>query len=110
LEAWLQGYGAVPIRNLMEDVATAEISRAQLWQWLHHPKGILSDGRRLTETLFKQLLEEELNKIKSQIGETVFEQGKFQLAKELFSGMTTARDFVEFLTIPSYAYLVQEVG
>lgn len=105
LEAWLQGYGAVPIRNLMEDVATAEISRAQLWQWLHHPKGILSDGRKLTDVLFEQLLEEELIKIKSQFGEAKFEQGRFQLAKELFSGMTTSRDFVEFLTIPSYSYL-----
>jgi malate synthase len=89
----------------MEDVATAEISRAQLWQWLHHPKGILSDGRKLTDVLFEQLLDEELNKIRSQFGEAKFEQGRFQLAKELFSGMTISRDFVEFLTIPSYAYL-----
>ncbi|SCW36414.1 malate synthase [Paenibacillus tianmuensis] len=105
LEAWLRGYGAVPIRNLMEDVATAEISRAQLWQWIHHPKGILEDGRKVTADLFRELLEEELKAIRERIGADRFEQGQYMLAKTLFSDMTSSPAFEDFLTIPSYAHL-----
>ncbi|MFB6362911.1 malate synthase A [Paenibacillus elgii] len=105
LEAWLRGYGAVPIRNLMEDVATAEISRAQLWQWIHHPKGILEDGRKVTADLFRELLEEELKAIRERVGADRFEQGQYMLAKTLFSDMTTSTTFEDFLTIPSYAHL-----
>ncbi|WP_409342035.1 malate synthase A [Paenibacillus sp. MBLB4367] len=105
IEAWLRGHGAVPIHNLMEDVATAEISRAQLWQWIHHPKGILEDGRKITVELFQRLSEEELLKIKSRIGEIAYEQGRFQLATELFGRMTASRDFHEFLTLPGYDFL-----
>ncbi|KPV59222.1 malate synthase [Paenibacillus sp. A3] len=105
LEAWLRGYGAVPIRNLMEDVATAEISRAQLWQWIHHPKGILEDGRKVTADLFGELLEEELKAIRERVGADRFEQGQYMLAKTLFSDMTTSATFEDFLTIPSYAHL-----
>ncbi|WP_163858540.1 malate synthase A [Paenibacillus elgii] len=105
LEAWLRGYGAVPIRNLMEDVATAEISRAQLWQWIHHPKGILEDGRKVTAELFGELLEEELKAIRERVGADRFEQGQYMLAKTLFSDMTTSATFEDFLTIPSYAHL-----
>ncbi|MCP3772699.1 malate synthase A [Paenibacillus sp. MZ04-78.2] len=105
LEAWLRGYGAVPIRNLMEDVATAEISRAQLWQWIHHPKGILEDGRKVTADLFRELLEEELRAIRERVGADRFEQGQYMLAKTLFSDMTTSTTFEDFLTIPSYAHL-----
>src|SRR5919201_6021198 len=68
LEAWLRGSGAVPIFNLMEDAATAEISRAQVWQWIRHPDGKLSDGRKLTKKLFREVLTEELAKIKQAIG------------------------------------------
>ena len=56
LEAWLRGHGAVPIFNLMEDAATAEISRAQVWQWIRHPRGVLSDGRKVTKELFRSVL------------------------------------------------------
>lgn len=105
LEAWLRGYGAVPIRNLMEDVATAEISRAQLWQWIHHPKGILEDGRKVTAELFGELLEEELKAIRERVGAERFDQGQYILAKTLFSDMTTSTTFEDFLTIPSYAHL-----
>src|SRR5690606_24840665 len=65
LAAWLNGRGAVPIYNLMEDAATAEISRAQLWQWIRHPKGILDDGRKVTVEMYHRFKEEELEKIKS---------------------------------------------
>ncbi len=104
-EAWLRGSGAVPIFNLMEDAATAEISRTQLWQWLHHPKGILEDGRKVTVELFNQLLAEELQKIKQTIGEDRYNNGKFETATELFAKMTTSDDFVDFLTLPGYEYL-----
>src|SRR6185295_4051676 len=69
LEAWLRGSGAVPIFNLMEDAATAEISRAQVWQWIRHPLGVLSDGRKVTKELFRKVLDEELDKIKGGVGD-----------------------------------------
>ncbi|PWI57798.1 malate synthase A [Sulfoacidibacillus thermotolerans] len=105
IEAWLRGFGAVPIFNLMEDAATAEISRAQVWQWLHHPKGILQDGRKVTVELFDALMNEELNKIRETIGETAFAQGKFEQAKELFRSLSIANDFIDFLTVPGYEQL-----
>ena len=64
LEAWLRGQGCVPLHHLMEDAATAEISRAQIWQWIRHPKGVLSDGRRVTTALFRQCLKEEMDRLK----------------------------------------------
>ena len=72
LEAWLRGNGAVPLFNLMEDAATAEISRAQVWQWIRHPDGILSDGRKVTKELFRGVLDEELVKIKRAMGDDRF--------------------------------------
>lgn len=105
IEAWLRGSGAVPIFNLMEDAATAEISRAQVWQWIRHPKGVLDDGRKVTAELFLQTVDEELEKIRQSVGDEVFRNGKFDLAKELFVKITTDDDFVEFLTIPGYEYL-----
>ncbi|MFD0692926.1 malate synthase A [Paenibacillus sp. GCM10027628] len=105
LEAWLRGYGAVPINNLMEDVATAEISRAQLWQWIHHPKGILDDGRDVTADLFQQIQYEELEKIKSTIGEEALQHRKFDLASALFTQMTVSPEFESFLTEQGYRHL-----
>jgi malate synthase len=105
MEAWLRGHGAVPINNLMEDVATAEISRAQLWQWLHHPKGILDDGRKLTEDLFQQILFEEMDKIKGELGEADFKNRKFDVACSLFTQMTVSPEFEDFLTLQGYRYL-----
>src|SRR6202035_279205 len=89
VEAWLRGSGAVPIYNLMEDAATAEISRAQVWQWIRHPRGMLDDGRKVTKDLFRSVLDEELAKIKTQIGEKHFAAGKFEVARELFDRITT---------------------
>jgi malate synthase len=105
LEAWLRGSGAVPIFNLMEDAATAEISRAQVWQWIRHPRGKLSDGRKVTKELFRTVLDEELNKIKNGVGHAFFTKGKYDLARELFDGITTDDNFVEFLTLPGYEKL-----
>ncbi|MMZ56430.1 Malate synthase A [compost metagenome] len=105
IEAWLRGYGAVPIFNLMEDAATAEISRAQVWQWIRHPKGMLDDGRKVTEQLFQQLLGEELETIKEAIGEERYHSGKYQLASELFSQLILDDEFENFLTLPGYKYI-----
>src|SRR5205085_12030896 len=84
LEAWLRGHGAVPLFNLMEDAATAEISRAQVWQWIRHPDGKLDDGRKVTKQLFGEVLDEELAKIETQIGKSAYDKRKFALAHELF--------------------------
>ena len=105
LEAWLRGSGAVPIFNLMEDAATAEISRAQVWQWIRHPRGMLDDGLKVTKELFRSVLNEELAKIKTQMGEKRFANGKFDVARELFDRITTDDEFAEFLTLPGYEKL-----
>jgi malate synthase len=105
LEAWLRGSGAVPIFNLMEDAATAEISRAQVWQWIRSPKGRLSDGRKVTSELFKTTLAEELKKIEAIVGSQRFQSGRYQEAAELFAKITTDNDFVSFLTLPGYDLL-----
>ena len=104
LEAWLRGNGCVPINNLMEDAATAEISRAQLWQWLHH--GVtLADGRIFTRELFDTLLKEEMANLRDQMGEERYDAGQFGLACDLFSQMTHKKEFDEFLTLVAYDYV-----
>jgi malate synthase len=106
LAAWLAGRGAVPVFNLMEDAATAEISRAQVWQWIHHDRGILEDGTEVTEDLFNSTLEEELEKIKNDIvGPERWETDEFGNAAQLFARISTDDKFVEFLTLPGYEYL-----
>jgi malate synthase len=106
MAAWLAGRGAVPVFNLMEDTATAEISRAQVWQWIHHQRGILEDGTEVTEDLFNKTLDEELEKIKTDIvGPERWEQDEFGKAAELFARISTDDEFVEFLTLPGYEYL-----
>jgi malate synthase len=105
MEAWLRGSGAVPIHNLMEDAATAEISRAQVWQWIRHRRGVLQDGRKVTAELVQSWVEEEMDKLKTSIGEETYNQGKFPQARKLFLQLVTADTFEEFLTIPGYTYL-----
>ena len=102
LEAWLNGNGCVPIYNLMEDAATAEISRAQIWQWIHHERGLLNDGRKVTEDLYNELVIEELDKIKKLVGAENFTKGKYVLATELFNKLSTDKNFSEFLTLTAY--------
>src|SRR5207244_9565139 len=89
LESWFRGSGCVPINNLMEDAATVEISRAQIWQWIHHPRGILSDGRKVTVELFHQLLADELAKIKAAVGEKAYASRKYQQPYEIHDQITT---------------------
>jgi len=102
LESWLRGTGCVPIFNLMEDAATAEISRAQVWQWIRHPRGLLPDGRKVTKELFRGLLKEALAKIESWVGPERYHKGRYDEAAELFDRITTNDEFVEFLTLPGY--------
>jgi len=97
LGSWLAGNGCVPVFNLMEDAATAEISRSQIWQWMRSPKGVLEDGRKVTPELFKELLGEELAKVKASGSE-----GKYDEAAKLFERITTDDKYVEFLTLPAY--------
>jgi len=104
VEAWLQGNGCVPLYNLMEDAATAEISRAQLWQWIKH-EASLNNGEKITAEIFVLWLAEEMNVIKAEIGINRFENGKFIKASSLFSEMVQKNDFDEFLTIPAYKQL-----
>jgi len=101
LEAWLKGNGCVPINNLMEDAATAEISRAQVWQWVRHGAK-LSDGRLITKELVLQTLQEELDKLKAAQGPERFQASKFGSAAELFERMMTSGNFDEFLTLAAY--------
>jgi len=106
LAAWLAGRGAVPVFNLMEDTATAEISRAQVWQWIHHDQGVLEDGTEVTVELFREVLDEELDKIKNDIvGPERWEKDEFGTAAQLFDRISTQDEFVEFLTLPGYEYL-----
>src|SRR5258706_2236165 len=105
LESWLRGSGCVPINNLMEDAATVEISRSQIWQWIHHPKGVLDDGRKVTVELFRELAKDELEIIRSAVGEHQFARRKFQTASEILDKIITDDQFVEFLTLPAYQYL-----
>ncbi len=104
IEAWLRGRGAVPLYNLMEDAATAEISRAQIWQWIAL-KAPLDDGRIVTPALFKAVLDEEMAALKTALPDGAFAAGRFDEAIELFSDMTLDDRFEEFLTLPAYDVL-----
>ncbi len=105
MDSWLRGSGAVGIYNLMEDAATAEISRAQVWQWIHHPTAALADGRKVTIDLYRQFLPEELGKIKKLYGEANYAASKIETAKSLFDRLVTEDRFTEFLTLNAYNYL-----
>ncbi len=105
VEAWLRGTGAVAIYNLMEDAATAEISRAQVWQWINSPKGVLADGRKVTVELVKQLLPEEIEKIRQLYGEANFAASKIPQAAQVFERVVTEKQFQDFLTLVAYEYL-----
>jgi len=104
VESWLRGNGCVPLYNLMEDAATAEIGRAQLWQWIKH-NAILDDGRTISMELYTSLLENEMNKLQIQLGDELFTSGKFELATTLFTDMVQKDEFDEFLTLPAYQYI-----
>ncbi len=104
LESWLRGNGCVPIFNLMEDAATAEISRAQIWQWIWHPTGKFADGTKITVQLVARELGKVLGELRQSFG-NAYAASKFDEAAELFLSISTAPDFVEFLTLPAYRRL-----
>jgi isocitrate lyase len=106
---WLLGNGCVPIYNLMEDAATAEISRTQIWQWVHHPKGILDDGRKVTIELFRSLMQEEMQHICKLVGDECFGDGKYNLAAQLFDDIISSNELDEFLTLRADANLAYEM-
>jgi malate synthase len=101
LEAWLRGRGAVPIYNLMEDAATAEISRSQIWQWLKFG-ATLDTGKKVTVKFFSTCLAEEMKRVKQEIGVAAFAQGRFREAISIFKALSTSKDFEPFLTLPAY--------
>jgi malate synthase len=101
LEAWLCGRGAVPIYHLMEDAATAEISRAQIWQWLKY-SAELDTGMKVTRAFFERAMHEEMIRVKNEVGARSFNKGRFAEAEKLFRQLALSRDFVPFLTIPAY--------
>lgn len=105
IESWLRGNGCVPIYNLMEDAATAEICRTQVWQWLYHQASLqMNDGQTaiLTTDVFNHIVSEEMNVIEQEVGEKLFTTGQYQAAKNLFVKLSTDQDYCEFLTLPAY--------
>jgi malate synthase len=105
IEAWLRGTGAVPIYNLMEDAATAEISRAQIWQWIRY-RAVLENGVEVTPEFFERALGEEMERVREEVGREAFAKGRFPEAIELFRELSLSPQFVEFLTIPAYELIL----
>ncbi len=102
IEAWLGGLGCVPLYNLMEDAATAEISRTQVWQWIHNPHGTLDDGRKITLPLVRQFIQEELLRIQTERGEARYKNGHFPAATKLFDDLIASETLEDFLTLKAY--------
>jgi malate synthase len=101
---WLTGRGAAAINSMMEDAATAEISRTQIWQWIHH--GVkLEDGRQVTPELVRRVLDEETTKIREAVGDETWEAGRPGETREIFERVALSPELIEFLTIPAYRYL-----
>jgi malate synthase len=109
LEAWLRGSGCVPIYNLMEDAATAEISRAQVWQWLRHGART-DDGRTIDQAMIDECLEEEMTKIREAVGDQRFSAGRYGEAAAMLRDLVMAKEFVEFLTLPAYERVTTLTG
>ena len=105
IEAWLGGLGCVPLYNLMEDAATAEISRTQVWQWVHNPRGILSDGRKVTLALVRSMMAEEFKRIETERGSDRFKNGHFEKAMQLFDELVASEQLADFLTLKAYELL-----
>jgi malate synthase len=104
IEAWLRGKGAVPLYNLMEDAATAEISRAQVWQWIHY--GIALEGGTIaTRELLNRLITEEMERVRGEVGAEAYDKGRFKEAVKLFRDLSLAEDFEDFLTVPAMGLL-----
>jgi malate synthase len=105
VEAWFRGIGCVPLFNLMEDAATAEISRAQLWQWVHHD-AVLNDGRKITLELCEQIIDEELAKVKPGLDDE--RSHAYEKAASLMRDLIRDEKFTDFLTLPAYEQVLRE--
>ncbi|MFI5236305.1 MAG: malate synthase A [Ignavibacteriales bacterium] len=105
IESWLSGNGCVPIYNLMEDAATAEISRTQLWQWMNNPNCKFNDGTMITEEIYESYLKTELEKMKNNIGEESFSKHHYLFAAQIFDNLVRDKEFCDFLTLKAYEYL-----
>jgi malate synthase len=105
MAAWISGNGCVPINNLMEDAATAEISRAQVWQWIRHPRGVLDDGRKVTLELFRLTLAQEQDRLRDALGAAAYATGNFDDAARLIDQITADDRFESFLTLSAYRAL-----
>lgn len=104
LESWLRGTGAAALFNLMEDAATSEISRSQVWQWVHHGAP-LKEGARVTRDLVQKIEEEELEKIRQALGNEAYAGGRFSEAQAIFNQVALGDAFVDFLTLPAYDHI-----
>ena len=105
MAAWLSGQGCVAIHNLMEDAATAEIARAQLWQWLHFEAGVLETGERVSIQILDEEIRKELHTIRVRVGESAFINGNYEKAAQLFRQIIVEEEFSEFLTLVAYDFL-----
>jgi len=104
LESWLRGNGCVPIYNLMEDAATAEISRTQVWQWMHHG-AMLSNGQKLSAPMIRDTIKTQLAQIRSSVGDERYDKSKYPQAAQLFELMMVSAECKDFLTLEAYRYL-----
>jgi malate synthase len=107
VEAWLRGTGCVPLFNLMEDAATAEISRAQIWQWVRHGQ-TLQDGRPVTKELVREIVREEQDKVKAAMGDEAYANGRYEDAAQLLIDLVEQPTFEEFLTLPAYERILAD--
>jgi malate synthase len=105
IESWLRGVGAAAIHNLMEDAATAEISRSQVWQWIHNDVTLEDTGEQVTADLVRKVADDVMAEIRAEVGEEAYEKGRWSDARDVFEQVALADDFVDFLTLPAYALL-----
>lgn len=105
MAAWLSGLGCVPLYHLMEDAATAEISRSQIWQWIHHPNAVLSDGRKVTGQLVRGMFSEQLSRLRQSLTPEQFDRGCYNLASNLIEQIVLRDQFTEFMTLAGYEHL-----
>jgi malate synthase len=105
MAAWLEGNGCVPLYHLMEDAATAEISRSQLWQWVHQPNGVLADGRKITPELIRAYFQSQMGKLKAMVGDDRFARGSYVKAGKLIEDIVLKDEFTEFMTLVGYEHL-----
>jgi malate synthase len=102
IESWLRGNGAAAIHNLMEDAATAEISRSQVWQWVHNDVTLSDSGEQVTAELVRKVADEVTAEVRTEIGDDAYESGRWAEAREVFEEVALADEFVDFLTLPAY--------